>query len=322
MPEQVIDTPPLKSNHMLWETDFIMSPTFIEFISLIPEAVILSDREGRVLLTNLVAQQLFQYQSEEFTQHVIEDLVPESVRSQHGKMRAWFFENPKPRHLQSRTFELKAVKKDGSIFPMESALFAMQTDQGLIAVNLIHDVSEQQANQAEIAESAFFDALTHLPNRRLFEFTLQKKLARAKRHQQKMAFFFIDLDRFKPINDHEGHKVGDMVLCEIAKRLSEAIRAEDFLARIGGDEFIIMICPVSDEHFLDELAHRVLASCAAPIIVEGKSFTISVSIGVSISKNQKGDFDGKALVHEADKAMYLAKRAGGNCYAIDEVVLK
>jgi diguanylate cyclase (GGDEF)-like protein/PAS domain S-box-containing protein len=298
----------------LWSDDFFKSTAFVEFINLIPEAAVFSDQAGHIVLTNGIAQTLFQYSPAEFKKITVEDLVPKTVAGTHAKFREWFFKNPTPRFLEGREVDLSALKKDKSLFPMEAALFAIKTESGLIAVNLIRDISAKKADQAKIKEYAFIDALTNLPNRRYFEENLKRNSAKARRHHQMLALLFIDLDHFKPINDNEGHEVGDTILRVTADRLAGALRDEDFLARIGGDEFVVMVYPLEDKTMLTRICERLLSACRPIITEKNKTFKVTISIGVSVSGS--GHFEEQPLLVDADKAMYSAKKQGGNTYCI------
>lgn len=292
-----------------WDIEFVHSEKFSSFLELIPEAVILSDEEGKIVFTNTIAQKLFQYDEQTFRQLVIEDLVPMSIRDTHKGMRAYFFEKPTPRFLESRELDLCARKKDGTEFPMESALFAIYTESGMIAVNLMRDISNQKQAQQSLKEYAYVDSLTGLPNRRYFFSSLRRNLDKCRRHQQDLALLYIDLDHFKPVNDEYGHQAGDAVLGEIAQRFKHQLRTEDFIARIGGDEFVLMLYPVMN---IEETCKRVLAFCRQPFKTEFGEFTISASIGVTVS--QHGQVDAEELLRHADRAMYEAKRKGGDCF--------
>ncbi|MCH9756505.1 MAG: sensor domain-containing diguanylate cyclase [Gammaproteobacteria bacterium] len=297
-------------NH--WDFSFLSSEAFIDFLDLIPEAAILSTESGDIILTNKAAQTLFEYSKTEFLQIGIEDLVPKQIRAIHPKLRASFLNNPEPRFLDSRKLELSACKKNGSEFPMESALFAVQTNQGPIAVNLLRDISGQKNDVKKITEYAFFDTLTNLPNRRYFDDNLHRAASKARRDHKALGLLYIDLDGFKPINDNHGHDIGDLVLHEVSDRLIKLIRAEDLLARVGGDEFILTVFPVSNPQFLDTMANRILQALNEPIVLDSNSFQLSASIGISF--NQSHPFDEQKLVKLADEAMYQAKKQGGNCF--------
>ncbi len=296
-----------------WEYDFIFSDTFAEFIDLIPEAIIISDEAGKIVLSNQLASQLFSYSAVEFRDLVIEDLVPMTISNIHSQLRSDFFNDPKPRHLKGRDLSLHAVKKNSTEFPMESALFAILTTKGKFAVNMIQDISDRHAEQLQITEYAFVDALTTLPNRRYFDTTLERTLEKSNRHQQPLALIYLDLDKFKPINDNCSHEAGDNVLRTISQRLTQAIRKEDFLARIGGDEFAIIVFPLDKENGLEKVLQRILSHCAEAITVDNKQHLVSASIGIAITRNKS--IDPTTLIRQADKAMYASKARGGNCYS-------
>jgi diguanylate cyclase (GGDEF)-like protein len=176
-----------------------------------------------------------------------------------------------------------------------------------------------QANQ-ELQKRAFTDALTGLPNRVLFEDRLRHALARMNRANQlqveeRIAVLFVDLDGFKPINDSFGHSAGDRILCVAAERLARTTREGDTVARIGGDEFLLLLEGVRDRAECAEAANRVLRALGEPFNVQGKQLQIACSIGIVLHPEQ-GEPD--KLVANADAAMYEAKRAGGGNYVMFE----
>ena len=180
----------------------------------------------------------------------------------------------------------------------------------------------ESANE-ELRRRAFIDPLTGLPNRMLFEDRLLHAMqrydrdddSRARREPCKLAVLFVDLDGFKPINDMLGHAVGDEVLKEAARRLRTATRDSDTVARIGGDEFVLLAEDVSDVADCASLANRVIQVLAQPLEVQGHQVTLSGSVGVVLYPEHG---DRMKLVQNADAAMYTAKRAGGNTYALFE----
>ena len=180
----------------------------------------------------------------------------------------------------------------------------------------------ESANE-ELRRRAFIDPLTGLPNRMLFEDRLLHAMqrydrdddSRARREPCKLAVLFVDLDGFKPINDMLGHAVGDEVLKEAARRLRTTTRDSDTVARIGGDEFVLLAEDVSDVADCASLANRVIQVLAQPLEVQGHQVTLSGSVGVALYPEHG---DRMKLVQNADAAMYTAKRAGGNTYALFE----
>lgn len=164
----------------------------------------------------------------------------------------------------------------------------------------------QAADQA--LQLALYDALTGLPNRKLLDERLGQAMAKARRHQGRIALLFIDLDRFKPINDNYGHAYGDLLLKEVALRLQSCMRESDTASRLGGDEFVALLSEVEGENAARVVAEKVLGRLVEPYEVAGHTFDISASIGVALYP-QHGT-DSKSLVRSADLAMYEAKNAG------------
>jgi diguanylate cyclase (GGDEF)-like protein len=157
---------------------------------------------------------------------------------------------------------------------------------------------------------AFYDALTGLPNRTLLQDRLTKALAGARRHKHKVALLFLDLDRFKDINDSLGHSVGDLLLQEVAKRLKTWGREQDTVARLSGDEFLITLTHIKDVHDAAVAAERLMDAMTAGFVVQGHSLNVSCSIGISMFPEHGTDC--KTLITNADAAMYGAKDSGRN----------
>ncbi len=163
---------------------------------------------------------------------------------------------------------------------------------------------------AAIRQMATHDHLTNLPNRTLFNETLQHAIAQAERHQREIALFFMDLDRFKNINDTLGHPLGDRVLQEAARRLVSCVRESDVVARLGGDEFVLLVEQYGAADNLPEIAAKLLGAVSQPTIVDGHELSVSVSIGVCTYPADGRD--AKTLLANADIAMYRAKEQGRN----------
>jgi diguanylate cyclase (GGDEF)-like protein/PAS domain S-box-containing protein len=172
------------------------------------------------------------------------------------------------------------------------------------------DITESKRRESEARELAHHDALTGLPNRRLLDDRLTQALAAARRANGRVAVLLLDLDRFKPINDAHGHEAGDAVLKVVAGRLQDCVRESDTVARVGGDEFVVMLALRGGQHAA-RVAEKILAALAEPIPVAAARCEIGGSIGVSVYPD---DADEKEeLLKYADRAMYNAKAAGRNC---------
>jgi diguanylate cyclase (GGDEF)-like protein/PAS domain S-box-containing protein len=174
------------------------------------------------------------------------------------------------------------------------------------------DVTHQRLAEQQVLKLARYDGLTGLPNRSMFIDELERTLARARRHGEAFALFFIYLDRFKNINDSLGHGAGDQLLKVMASRLRELLRDSDLVARLGGDEFVVLLDGTVDAAALAHVARKALAAIAEPVLIESRSYQVTGSIGISLYPDDGAD--AATLLKNADAAMYLAKDSGKNNY--------
>jgi diguanylate cyclase (GGDEF)-like protein len=209
--------------------------------------------------------------------------------------------------------ELWNRRKDGSLFAAHMTLGTVRDVAGEITyyIALFSDVTETQRQREEIQRLAYYDPLTRLPNRRLLSDRVEQALAVAARHATCVAVCYLDLDRFKPINDAFGHECGDALLRDVAHRLQGAVRTHDTVARLGGDEFVLLLTDLKNEAESEPVLDRVLRSLGERFTLgNGHAVEISASIGIAFFPGDGGDAD--ALLRYADHAMYEAKRAGQN----------
>ncbi len=202
-------------------------------------------------------------------------------------------------------------RADGTSFPAEYWSYPQKKNGEVVgAVVTFLDITTRRQAEATITHQAYYDALTSLPNRLLLEDRLEKALARARRHQEKVAILFLDLDGFKVINDSLGHSVGDVLLKQVAGRLQTCAREQDTVARLGGDEFIVLLTSVKEVADVGVAANRILQSLTEEFIVLEHSLNVSCSMGVSIFPDHA--VETISLVKHADTAMYRAKENGRN----------
>ena len=208
-------------------------------------------------------------------------------------------------------------RKGGEVYPEWLSITTVYSENGEVVnrIGSFFDISERKQNEAEINNLAFFDPLTQLPNRRLLLDRLRHSVATAARSGGQGAVLFIDLDHFKTINDTQGHAVGDMLLCEVARRLSACVREGDTVARLGGDEFVVMLENLSDgaANAVDQASaagEKILVALNQPYILENASFRSTCSIGISLFRGREATVDD--LLKRSDMAMYEAKMAGRN----------
>jgi diguanylate cyclase (GGDEF)-like protein/PAS domain S-box-containing protein len=182
-------------------------------------------------------------------------------------------------------------------------------------ISQMQDITDRKRAERQLAERALQDPLTGLPNRLLFLDRVQVALRRLARHQAPVAVFFIDLDRFKLVNDSLGHSIGDQMLIEVAARMRQALRPADTVSRFGGDEFTVLSENI-DEQGAEAVAQRVQASLTQPFLIDGHELFTTASVGVSISRDP--GISAEAMLRDADSAMYRAKKEGrGRCVVFD-----
>ncbi len=207
-------------------------------------------------------------------------------------------------------------RKDGDLYPELLTITAITDEHGRITnyAALFSDISQIKENEARIRDLAYFDPLTGLPNRRLLEDRLQVVLAQAHRNGSLAGVMFVDLDRFKRINDTLGHAIGDRLLVEIARRLTACLREDDTVARMGGDEFLIVLGHLDVPEIAAHVALRIIEALRQPIVVDGHELVVTTSIGISIYPDD--GLDAAMLIKHADIAMYRAKDDGRNSFQL------
>jgi diguanylate cyclase (GGDEF)-like protein/PAS domain S-box-containing protein len=262
--------------------------------------------EGRILECNPAAARILGYDSPE-------ELLPLSASSLYHKdsdRHALISELKSKKSLTNR--EIRYRRKNGQLIPVIANFTLVEGDAGagLMVEGTFVDITERIAAEQRAHSLAYFDPLTGLPNRTLLRDRLSQALATARRQRHKVALLFIDLDRFKIINDSLGHSVGDLLLQEVAKRLNKCVREQDTVARLGGDEFLIVLTHLQKVQDAAVVAERVMDEMTASLNIQGHALNVSCSLGISIFPDHGPD--GETLVKNADAAMYRAKQTGRN----------
>ncbi len=210
-----------------------------------------------------------------------------------------------------KNFECEVYRKDHSKVWISSSARVLCRDGVLIGYEGTNeDITTRKAAESRIQYLAYYDALTGLANRTLLQDRLSKALASARRRRDKVALLFIDLDRFKIINDSLGHPVGDILLQEVAERLKKFARDQDTVARLGGDEFLVVATAVKDASDAAVVGERLMDAMNAKFVIEGHDLNVSCSLGISIFPDHGSD--GETLIKNADASMYCAKENGRN----------
>jgi len=211
--------------------------------------------------------------------------------------------------------EIVNRRKNGELYSEHLDITSVKDESGNIKhfIGIFSDISHLKQHEQHLQHIAHHDYLTGLPNRLLLTERLSTSIANTRRERNMMAILYLDLDNFKPINDEYSHEFGDSVLVEVSRRLVTTVRHEDTVARIGGDEFIVLLTGISDTEECELAAQRLLDVISHPIIIENESMSLTASIGISLFPND-GQYDADILLRYADQAMYFAKAAGRNNY--------
>ena len=211
--------------------------------------------------------------------------------------------------------EVWNMRKNGNRYVTWTVINRINNDDGSLYghVALFSDITDKKASEELIARQANFDELTGLPNRRMFGERLTQEISNHHRTGLSLALLFIDLDRFKEINDTLGHAAGDRVLMEAGRRIRANTRESDIVARLGGDEFIVVLTHIRSQHHVEQIAQVLVDSLAKPFVLDDAVTFVSASIGISLHTDAVPE--GGQLLSHADQAMYVAKSLGGNCFS-------
>lgn len=218
--------------------------------------------------------------------------------------------------LPRYSVEYRTIWPDGSVHWIDNKMILERNPMGdIVAIDGIqYDITDRKLQQQRIEYMAGHDVLTDLPNRALCMDTLERVIAAGKRYRREFAVMYLDLDHFKEINDQFGHDIGDKLLVEVSKRFKKALRTSEFVARIGGDEFLVIAEQLTIPEDIDIVARRLVTAASQPMDIDGHRCQVSVSIGVSIFPHHSDQ--GDLLIKFADTALYQAKDAGRNDYRL------
>lgn len=280
----------------------------------IGDAVISTDVPGNVTYLNAVAERMTGWRREEAVGRPLGSVFRIIDRDTREV-------SPNPMDLAVRmnttvglTSNCVLIRRDGFETAIEDSAAPIRDRRGRVtgAVIVFHDVSTARATSLQMSHLAAHDSLTDLPNRMLLKDRLSQAIESARRHRHRLGVVFLDLDRFKPVNDAHGHGVGDQVLQSVARRLVACVRRSDTVSRHGGDEFVVLLSQVEQADDVAATSRKMLRALATPFEIAGSDLHVTASIGVSVYPDDGQDAE--TLIQNADTAMFCAKARGGNLY--------
>jgi diguanylate cyclase (GGDEF)-like protein/PAS domain S-box-containing protein len=280
-------------------------------LTLTANAVFITNEYGHIIWINEAFSQLTGYSAEEAL-----GSTPAILKS--GKQSNAFYMEMWQTLLSGRVWRGMMVdrRKDNTLFNVDEVITPLLDEQGKIThlIAIQHDMTLRNQEDERIYYLAYHDPLTGLANRALFLEILRQAISAAERNRHMLAILYLDLDRFKQANDSLGHALGDQLLVAVAERMRSAVRKVDAIARLGGDEFVILLSELHGPEVAVSLAEKLLDTLSRRFVLGEHVVLIGASIGISIYP-----MDGKsseALLVNTDKAMYMAKKNGGNKYCI------
>lgn len=303
----IIDFLTMRQAHRLAEKNLRLADSAFET----HDGILITDAEGKILRANRAMHTISGYSHEELNGrkplffardvHAGKTTELQSALALDGRWRG----------------EIMDRRKNGETFPLDVSLSTITDENGYITHYVAHcrDLTSHKRNEERILFHAHYDSLTELPNRRLLLDRLQQEQARAQRHHHKGAVLFINLDRFKSVNGLLGHAMGDALLKQVANRLQHAIRAEDSVARVAGDEFVVVLSELADEvgpaaQQARIIAQKINIALSRPYQLSGQKLHCAASIGIVLFPCAEQNCDAEELLRQADIAMYRAKQSG------------
>jgi diguanylate cyclase (GGDEF)-like protein/PAS domain S-box-containing protein len=275
---------------------------------------------GRIGSFNAAAEAMFGWTADEIVGQPVAVIVTPEL---HGPLEQFLerYQVVGEEAAQRREVETTGVRRDGTMFPMIVSTSAISVEGATPTISgIIRDLSDQKRFEAQLSHQVLHDPLTGLPNRVMLTDRLEQALARVRRRERMFAVLFIDLDRFKTVNDTLGHTVGDQLLVEAAARIQNAVRETDTVARLGGDEFVVLCEDIEGVHQAADFAERIIASLQEPFRFGNDVSNVSASIGMALSAD--GTEAADVILSNADIAMYRAKSNGRSRYELFDAAMQ
>jgi diguanylate cyclase (GGDEF)-like protein/PAS domain S-box-containing protein len=284
------------------------------------EGILTIGLDGRIESFNAAAETIFGWSADEIVGQSVTEIVPTEFHAPFGEFLA-VYGAAGPRAIHRKEVEIRGLRRGGEPFPMSVSTSAIAIEGSPPTISgIVRDLSHQKLIEAQLEHQVLHDPLTGLANRVMFTDHLEQALARLRRGSQMFALLFVDLDRFKVVNDSLGHNIGDRLLMEAAARIKSAVRETDTVARHGGDEFVVLCEDLEAIHDATEIAERVIHALGTPFRFDNDDVaSVSASIGISLTID--GNECSDSVLRNADIAMYRAKQHGGDRFELfDEVM--
>jgi diguanylate cyclase (GGDEF)-like protein/PAS domain S-box-containing protein len=277
------------------------------------EGILTVSADGSILSFNAAAEKMFDWTAQEIVGQPAARIVPAALDHHLANYLVTCQQNPAD--AQRHGLEVEGVRRDGTHFPMSLSTSAITSKDGPVVISgIVRDLSENKRFEAQLAFQALHDPLTGLPNRIMLADRLNQTLARVRRHHRMCGVLYVDLDRFKAVNDTLGHGVGDQLLMEAAARIQRTVRETDTVARLGGDEFVVLCEDVEGLHHATDMAQRLITAFQSPFHLGDDDAHVGASIGIAYSVG--GTETSDKMLANADIAMYRAKKNGRACYEL------
>jgi diguanylate cyclase (GGDEF)-like protein/PAS domain S-box-containing protein len=279
------------------------------------EGIVITNAQGEIVEVNDTFTEITGYTREDAVGQKPHNLLASSRNSES-------FYAQRAAALESKGYwigEVWSRRKNGEVFAEILTISAVKDADGTVQnyVALFTDITQQKEHQRQLEHIAHYDTLTGLPNRVLLADRLQTAMANCQRQAASLAVAFLDLDGFKSVNDRYGHRTGDEFLVVLSQRMKEALRDEDTLSRIGGDEFVVVMSNLHGPQDYEPVLQRLLQAAANPVVIGHLSLQVSTSIGVTLYPQDGSDAD--VLLRHADQAMYVAKQSGKDRFHLFDV---
>lgn len=290
--------------------------SFREVIEYAPIGIAIVSLEGRFIKVNQALCNIVGYDSDELIKLTFQEITHAEDLSADLEYVQQLVDD----QIKSYRMEKRYIRKDKNIVWIQLSVSISRDEDNtpLYFIAQVEDIAERKQRHEQTKQYAYHDYLTNLPNRRMLLNRLHQALSQAQRYKRSMALLFLDLDHFKNINDSLGHAVGDMILKEVAARLTACVRLDDTVSRQGGDEFVIVLTEVTQVLDAQLVAEKILDSFKQPIKVNGQEIVVSTSIGIAVRSNDM-EVTVEELMKRADMAMYEAKGAGRHRYHFHSV---